>query len=80
MSASISRDEWLKALTEAGLNEEDDQEAVTIGEFAALLNVPVQTAQSQMNKLVRLGKARRTTKRGVTSYGRHISFTAYRLA
>lgn len=80
MSVSISRDEWLKALADAGVkSQEDDQLAVTVMEFAATFDLPAPTARHQLELLVKAGKATRTAKRGRTPYGRSITYNAYRL-
>ena len=84
MAASgINRDEWLKALTEAGTNDhEDDQEAVTVNEFAALFDPPMnrQTASRRLLELERKGLAIRTHKRiGRMHNGYMANMLAYRL-
>lgn len=79
---SINRDEWLAALAEAGFDRPDidDQSAVTIAEFAAMVGIPEATASNQLRALVARGKATRTFKRKINAYGRRISYVAYRLA
>lgn len=80
MSAQISRDEWLKALGEAGIHDDvDDQDALTILEFAAMFGIDRQAAECRLKKLVKVGKATRTTKRGHRADGRTFSFVAFRL-
>ncbi len=76
----ISRDAWLAALQDAGVRAvADDQTALTANEYAAMFDLPLPTARTQLLALERAGKAIRTTKRGVTPYGRTISYQAYRL-
>ena len=80
MSAGISRDEWLKALHDAGVQAaEDDQSALTVYEFAAMMSVPLGTAAGQLRKLVALGRAKATSKWGVSSAGRRIQYRCYKL-
>ena len=79
--AHINRDEWLKALKDAGFEDPgvDDQDAITIGEFAKLMGVPEATASNQLRALVARGKATRTLKKAMNTYGRRVSYVAYRL-
>ena len=79
--AHINRDEWLKALKDAGYEDPgvDDQSAITIAEFAAMMNIPEATASNQLRALVARGKAERTQKRQMNTYGRRVSYVAYRL-
>ena len=79
MSDGISRDEWLKALSEAGLPMENDESALTLLEFAELCNIPRTTAQGYLAKLVKAGKASPTWKMKATSSGAMIRHRAYRL-
>ena len=79
MGVTINRDEWLRALAEAGYPQEDDQSALTAAEFASMFNIPRQTANDRLGKLIRCGKAVRTTKSGLATDGRRIMFVAYRL-
>ena len=77
---SITRDDWLTALNEAGYTVDvDDQSAVTIGEFAEMFQVTTSTAQSRLDALVKAGKATVTQKWGTTSYGRRVQYKAFRL-
>jgi hypothetical protein len=76
----ITRDEWLKALADAGVDHDaDDQSAVTLPEFAAMLGVTRTTAAHRMQVLVRKGKAIRTHKWCANDYGRRIQYVAYKL-
>ena len=81
MSATITRDDWLKALSEAGMSTHavDDQGAVTISEFAEMFTLPYQTARNKLARLIRAGRATETEKTVVNSYGRRVSMKAYRL-
>lgn len=80
MSVTISRDEWLKALSEIGHSEEDDQEALTIEEFGAMFSMPRETAERRLKQLAAAGKATRTKKVGRSNDGRQVRYIAYRLA
>lgn len=74
----ITRDEWLKALTEAGTQPEHDADAVTTEEFATMMGLPTRTAFSKLQVLIKAGKAERTRKRVQASRGT-TTVTAYRL-
>lgn len=77
---AISRDEWLKALNEAGLPTESDEEALTASEYAELMGgIPRSTANGHLDRLVRAGKAIRTWKRQIRSDGDTIMSPAFRL-
>lgn len=80
-NSGINRDEWLKALSEAGAAQlvESDPLAVTIAEFAEMLSVTRNTAAKRMALLERTGKAERTTKVGRGSDGRVFRSAAFRL-
>lgn len=80
MSLTITRDEWLKALEDVGVSDEDDQGALTVAEFMEMFGVPRFTAERRLRHLAATGKATRTRKRGRTPDGRSFSFIAYRLA
>lgn len=76
----INRDEWLKAIDEAGMALEDDQSAVTIYEFAELFGLVPNTAWRHLEKLVKAGKAERTSKRKTCPDGKRAwHYKAYRL-
>ena len=77
MPTHISRDEWLKALTDAGV--EDDQGATTAGEFAALFGLNRLTAERRLKALEAAGKVTRTHKRSARTDGRIVTCVAYRL-
>lgn len=77
----ITRDEWLKALDEAGLKEDERAaDAVTIDEFAAMMNIARYTAARQLDTLVAAGKATRLRKRANAKDGRVMRLLAYRLS
>ncbi len=76
----INRDDWLAAIREAGFQElQDDQQAVTIAEFAKLIGVGRPRAEDRMKQLVALGLATRTTKRMPRFDGALYPVPAYRL-
>jgi hypothetical protein len=79
MSSGITRDEWLSALESAGIDERDDQDAITPTELADLLGIDRQAAARRLRKMVKLGKATQTRKRVAVSDGRVQSLPAYRL-
>ncbi len=81
MNASISRDEWLKALNEAGYQDgQDDPTAITVPEFAQMLGVNRQAAIRRLNTLVATGKATRTRKWSRYTDGRSVLMLAFKLA
>lgn len=75
----ISREEWLRALADIGLPE-DDPSAVTVQEFAAMFELDRQTADRRLKALAAAGKATRTHKRALVSDGSRRWCVAYRLA
>lgn len=77
----IGRDEWLKAMEDAGMLVEKavDPEAVTIAEFATLFGMPTEAAGRKLRALARAGKATRAQKWATGSDGRRYLTTAYRL-
>jgi predicted ArsR family transcriptional regulator len=77
--SGISRDEWLHALTEAGLHQESDEQAITIHEFAAMFGLTPSAAKTRLRALVAQGKAKETHKRAAGRDGRVVPFRAYRL-
>lgn len=79
MTTHISRDLWLKALTEAGESVVDDQSATTTTEFMQMFGVNRMTAKRRMDKLVKAGKATRTTKRERLPDGRILTCVGYLL-
>lgn len=80
MGAAINRDEWLKALTDAGCHsDEDDQQALTIREFATMFGMGRMAAEIRLKRLVDAGKATETKKWAATPDGRRRHLKAYRL-
>lgn len=80
MNSGINRDEWLKALNDAGLHDgTDDQDAVTAAEFGAMFGLPRLTAERRLRALEQAGKATRTRKVTRSVNGRSIPCVAYRL-
>jgi DNA-binding transcriptional ArsR family regulator len=78
--SGISRDDWLVALSEAGLHHESDPDAITACEFAEMMGLPLTTARHQLRALVSAGKATETRKRNITARGHRVELLAYRLA
>jgi len=79
MSTTITRDEWLKACHDVGFRAaEDDQSAVTVTEFAEMVNVGEQVAMRRLRQLVEAGRAVETRKRTLT-HNRMVSRIAFRL-
>ena len=79
MSVTINRDEWLSALEAAGMSQEDDQQAITVHEFAAMFDLRRFTAERKLAELVKTGKAIRTLKLTTSPSGRRMRYVAYRL-
>ena len=76
----LSRDLWIKALEEAGIQGGvDDQDAMTVHEFAAMMGLAPTTARYQLARLVSTGKATKTTKMGRDSRGHRTCYVSYRL-
>lgn len=79
MSAQITRDEWLTALHEAGIDAEDDPSALTIMEFGAMFGLRRAASSSRLEKLAESGRAIKTRKRIVRPDGQSLWAVAYRL-
>ena len=78
--SGITRDEWLKALHEAGLHDDtDDQGAVTVAEFADMMGFHRLTAERHLKALAAAGKATKTQKRVRFRNGRVSGCMAFRL-
>lgn len=81
----MTRDAWLRALEEAHIevreirDGRDDQDAVTVTEFAVMFGLAYRTALTRLAALERAGKATRTRKRASAVDGRRRSMVAYRL-
>jgi hypothetical protein len=77
---SISRDEWLKALSDAGLHDDtDDQSALTTIEFMQMFDLCETTARNRLAALVKAGKAIETTKVFVNARGHRLRARAFKL-
>lgn len=77
---SISREEWLTALNEAGFkDDEHDPESITVPEFAALMGMTRITAERRLKALVTVGKAKKAYKRVVRANGAPQTLPSYRL-
>jgi hypothetical protein len=76
---SISRDEWLKALSDAGAGIQDDPSAITIAEFAQMFGLNWQAASRRLRLLVSKGQAIETRKVGTGRDGRRCDLIAFRL-
>ena len=79
--SGITRDDWLSAIREATepLPSADDDESVTIADFATLLGVQRCQAGKRMRMLVHAGKATLTRKSIRRVDGGVIWVPAYRL-
>lgn len=77
--SGITRDDWLRALEEANVPTENDQGAVTIAEFAKMMDLTPWMAAYHLRNLHQNGHAVRTYKRGPDSRGRRKTLVAYRL-
>lgn len=76
---TISRDEWLNALADAGDPVVNDPDAITIGEFAEMLGLPLSTATHKIARLVSTGRATKTRTVRTNAYGRTLYYIGYRL-
>lgn len=79
MTGGITRDDWLKAMEDAGLVQETDQEALTVSEFAEMFELPDSTARARLDRLVEAGRAKETRKQVEDSQRRRTIVAAYRL-
>ena len=80
MNSGITRDEWLNALHDAGLQSAaNDPSALTVDEFATLVGLPHGTAANHLRRLVALGRAKVTAKWATSPAGRRIQYRAYKL-
>ena len=63
MPTTISRDEWLQAVDEAKRTTiVEDPSLLTLGQYAALMGVHVNTARRQLAVLVAAGRAERLSR------------------
>jgi hypothetical protein len=80
---TITRDEWLKALTDVGIKaarpEDIDQGALSIAEYAEMFGISTDTGGKQLRALVVQGKAKRVMKWRNGSDGRRYLSSAFRL-
>lgn len=78
---TITKDEWLKALEEAGQRDltENDPSSLTAAEFAVMIGVTRNTAARRLQLLETAGKVTRTTKVCRGSDGRTFRTVAFRL-
>jgi predicted ArsR family transcriptional regulator len=74
--SGITRDEWLSALNEPVNN---DPNAITVVELAAMLQIGRTAAKERMAKLVKDGKAVRLSKIVTNQDGRRHRVPAYKL-
>ena len=80
MSVTINRDEWLKALTDAGVTMENDPDALTVAEFQEMFGLTRSTSERHLRKLVAEGKAIETKKLMRTANNRRtVAHIAFRL-
>ena len=79
MSTNISKDDWLKAISDIGYETVDDQSAVTIREYADMMGIPLGTASGHLRSLEKHGRAVKTTKRCASAAGRMLMHVAYKL-
>jgi hypothetical protein len=81
MSSGISRDAWLRAVEDVGMPLVDDQDAISLQEFMAMLDPPLRlsAARSRINALIDAGKAIKTMKRIQDTAGRWQYVPAYKL-
>ena len=78
-SSGIARDEWLKALAEAGIEDvQSDDGSITVEDFAEMFSLARSTSARRLEALVAAGKAKETTKR-IRSATRWTWCRAYRL-
>lgn len=59
---SINRDEWLRALAAAEQRTDHDERALTVTEFATLMQLPRTTAGEKLRRMVAAGHAQETRK------------------
>lgn len=79
-SELIGREEWLKALADAGLHDDtDDQSALTATEFMRMFGLTETTARHRLDQLVAAGKAIETKKLATDGRGHRIRCRAFRL-
>jgi hypothetical protein len=80
-AVSITRDEWLKAMTDVGLvvDQDDDPSSLTISEFAEMFGLSHEAAGRKLRALFSANKATRAKKWVNGSDGRRILIASYKL-
>jgi hypothetical protein len=80
MSSGISRDDWMRAMESIGVQSlEDDQSAITIIEFAAMIGAKRDVAKRRLEALVAAGAAVATYKFAPRTDGKRFQMRAFRL-
>src|SRR5512138_1135342 len=80
MSSEITRDDWLRALADAGVADVvSDPSAITAQEFADMFHLFRHTAEHRLKALERAGRATRTKKIGLDSAGHSVYLNAWKL-
>ena len=77
-SSGISRAEWLAALGEVEV-QPDNPDALSVREFAELMQLTINPARDRLYRLEQAGKAVRLKKRNIRNDGRAQIVTAWRL-
>lgn len=78
--SNISRDDWLKALTEVStLPADDNPDAVTSAEFATMCGFSQDTARRRLQTLLKLNRVQQTSKWIHDMSGRPQHVRAYKL-
>jgi hypothetical protein len=79
--SGITRDEWLRAMQEAGIDDcvSNDEDAITVVEFQEMMGVGRSSALARLRALVKAGKATPAIRRAKDRTGRSISVPAYKL-
>lgn len=74
----IRREDWLKAVDEAGIKRHEvTDDAITLVEFAALIGVKRPQASNRMRELIALGKAREVRRMQLRASGGYYPVPAY---
>ena len=79
VSAEITREQWLKALAEAEPTPDNDPNTLTRAELCEVFGLAKSAVGERMARMVKAGKAIRTTKVIVDGAGRRLRVSAYRL-
>ena len=75
----MTRDDWLAAIHDAMPQLEEDANAMTGQEFAALRSCSLSTARLQLKQWEEIGKVERVMKPIIDVAGRRLRVPAYRL-